>query len=372
METLIRGIEGVEEAADVIKRGGLVAFPTETVYGLGGNALDPEAAKKIYKAKGRPSDNPLIVHVSSMDEVEPLVSVFPDDAKRLMRRFWPGPLTLILPKSELVPVETTGGLDTVAIRCPESRCTLELIRACGLPIAGPSANTSGRPSPTEARHVYDDLNGKIELILDDGEVSIGVESTILDMTGDTPVVLRPGAITVEELSEALGRRVLLDPGMTGAETSENVHPKAPGMKYRHYAPKARLVLVGTEHLSENGFHLSREEQEREDERIADYINEEAEISVKAGNRVGILCCDETRNRYRTGYGNIKLNIKTLGSRDSVLTMTHELYRLLREYDDEGVDEIFAEMYSEEGVGFALMNRLRKAAGGKEELLSDEF
>lgn len=371
METIIKGIDGIEEAAEVIKRGGLVAFPTETVYGLGGNALDPEAAKRIYAAKGRPSDNPLIVHVSSAEEAEPLVSVLPETARRLMSRFWPGPLTLVLPKSERVPYETTGGLDTVALRCPENKCTLEFIRACGLPIAGPSANTSGKPSPTEARHVYEDLQGRIEMILDDGEASIGVESTILDLSGETPTLLRPGAVTAAELESALGRRVVIDPAVLSGSVGEGVHPKAPGMKYRHYAPKAKMTLVTTAFLREKDFRVAESERVREDERIADFINEETEISVKAGNRVGILCCRETEELYRTGYGNIKVDIKLLGSREDPLSMTHTLFRLLREFDADAVDEIFAESYPERGVGFALMNRLRKASGMREELLTEE-
>ena len=189
METIVKGMEGVRQAAEIIKNGGLVAFPTETVYGLGGNALDPDASRKIYAAKGRPSDNPLIVHVSCISEVQPLVSQFPGDAEKLMETFWPGPLTIILPKSDIVPYETTGGLETVAIRCPENRLTLSFIKASGLPIAGPSANTSGKPSPTEATHVLHDLNGRIDMILDDGPVGIGVESTIIDMSGEVPTLL---------------------------------------------------------------------------------------------------------------------------------------------------------------------------------------
>ncbi len=371
METKIKGIDGVEEAAEIIKQGGLVAFPTETVYGLGGNALDPEAARKIYSAKGRPSDNPLIVHVSCVEEVESLVSAFPEDAKRLMNKFWPGPLTIILPKSSIVPFETTGGLNTVALRCPENKCTLEFIRACGLPIAGPSANTSGKPSPTEARHVYDDLNGKIDMILDDGAVSIGVESTIIDMTDNVPVMLRPGAITKEDLEVALGRRVEIDPAIIAGSVQEGVRPKAPGMKYRHYAPNAKMALVTTELLKKHDYDVTEKERFEADERIADFVNEETEISVKAGNRVGILCCEETKELYRSGYGNIKVDIKVIGSRENPLSMTHELFRVLREFDADGIDEIFAESYSDAGVGFALMNRMRKAAGMKEIVLEED-
>ena len=370
MITRLAGIGDLQEAGEIIRRGGLVAFPTETVYGLGGNALDPEAAKKIYAAKGRPSDNPLIVHVSSIEEVGPLVRSFPAAAKHLMEAFWPGPLTIILPKSEIVPEETTGGLDTVAVRCPENRLTLRFIREAGVPIAGPSANVSGKPSPTEAQHVMDDLGGRIDMVLDDGPVGVGVESTIIDMSGPVPMLLRPGAVTVEELSEALGQQVEIDPAILAGTVAEGVRPKAPGMKYRHYAPNARMTLVTTALLRERDFAVSPAEQAAEDERIADYINAEAGISVKAGNRVGILCCEETKSLYRTAYGTIKVDIRVLGSRKDPLSMTHELFRKLRDFDDDRVDEIFSESYSDRGVGFALMNRLRKAAGMQETILED--
>ena len=217
METRIFSKRDIEEAARILKAGGLVAFPTETVYGLGGNGLDKEAARKIYAAKGRPSDNPLILHVSKMEEVYPLVESVPEKAKLLMESFWPGPLTLILKKSKIVPLESTGGLDTVALRCPDNGVTLELIERAGLPVAGPSANLSGSPSPTEASHVYHDLSGRIEGILDDGAVGIGVESTILDMSTDRPTLLRPGAITLEDLTEVLGEKPEIE--STGNEVS---------------------------------------------------------------------------------------------------------------------------------------------------------
>ena len=242
MKTKIFGKEGISEAAEILKQGGLVAFPTETVYGLGGNGLDKEAAKKIYAAKGRPSDNPLILHVSSIEEVTPLVKTLPEKAKKLMEAFWPGPLTLVLPKSDIVPKESTGGLETVALRSPENALTLALIRACGFPIAGPSANLSGRPSPTEAAHVLEDLGGRIEGILEDGAVGIGVESTIVDLSEDSPTLLRPGAITIEDLEEVLGEKVAIDPTLLGKSMTEGFIPKAPGMKYRHYAPKAEMIL----------------------------------------------------------------------------------------------------------------------------------
>ncbi len=233
--------EELLEAAEIIRRGGLVAFPTETVYGLGGNALDEDAAKKIYAAKGRPSDNPLIAHVSCPEEVEPLVEYMPEAGKKLMEAFWPGPLTMIFPKSSRVPYGTTGGLETVAVRMPSDPVANRLIALAGVPIAAPSANTSGRPSPTTADHVWQDMNGRIDMIIDGGPVGIGVESTIVDVSGQVPVVLRPGAITMEMLRETLGE-VTIDPAILGP-MAEGVRPKAPGMKYKHYAPKAELTLV---------------------------------------------------------------------------------------------------------------------------------
>ena len=233
--------EELLEAAEIIRRGGLVAFPTETVYGLGGNALDEDAAKKIYAAKGRPSDNPLIAHVSCPEEVEPLVEYMPEAGKKLMEAFWPGPLTMIFPKSSQVPYGTTGGLETVAVRMPSDPVANRLIALAGVPIAAPSANTSGRPSPTTADHVWQDMNGRIDMIIDGGPVGIGVESTIVDVSGQVPVVLRPGAITMEMLRETLGE-VTIDPAILGP-MAEGVRPKAPGMKYKHYAPKAELTLV---------------------------------------------------------------------------------------------------------------------------------
>ena len=233
--------EELKEAAQILRDGGLVAFPTETVYGLGGNALDEKAAGKIYAAKGRPSDNPLIAHVSCAAEVTPLVKYIPEAGKKLMDAFWPGPLTIIFPKSDIVPYGTTGGLDTVAVRMPVDPVANRLIALAGVPVAAPSANTSGRPSPTTADHVWQDLNGKIEMIIDGGPVGIGVESTIVDVSGDVPAVLRPGAITMEMLKDVLGE-VTIDPAILGP-MAEGVRPKAPGMKYKHYAPKADLTLV---------------------------------------------------------------------------------------------------------------------------------
>lgn len=376
MKTQIFGKEGISEAAEILKGGGLVAFPTETVYGLGGNGLDKEAAKKIYAAKGRPSDNPLILHVSSIEEVYPLVKALPEKAKKLMEAFWPGPLTLVLPKSDLVPKESTGGLETVALRSPENALTLDLIRACGFPIAGPSANLSGRPSPTEASHVFEDLGGRIEGILEDGAVGIGVESTIVDLSENCPTLLRPGAITIEDLEEVLGEKVAIDPTLLGKSMAEGFTPKAPGMKYRHYAPKAEMILFkkkeedetrsGQEEIAE--LILSYGEKELSDcpekemkKSVAEAILSygEKELSVSPEKRIWILCGEDTASLYE---GDGRFTVQILGRREEPLSMTHNLFRQLRKADEEGAELILGECYSEEGVGFALMNRLKKAAG----------
>ena len=354
MKTKIFGKEGISEAAEILKGGGLVAFPTETVYGLGGNGLDKEAAKKIYAAKGRPSDNPLILHVSSIEEVYPLVKALPEKAKKLMEAFWPGPLTIVLPKSDLVPKESTGGLETVALRSPENALTLSLIRDCGFPIAGPSANLSGRPSPTEASHVLEDLGGRIEGILEDGAVGIGVESTIVDLSEDCPTLLRPGAITIEDLEAVLGEKVTIDPTLLGKSMAEGFIPKAPGMKYRHYAPKAEMILFKKKEEEENGLRSGQEDIAKS---ILSYG--EKEFSVSPERKIWILCGEDTASLYE---GDGRFTVKILGRREEPLSMTHNLFRLLRQADEEGVELILGECYSEEGVGFALMNRLKKAAG----------
>ena len=354
MKTKIFGKAGISEAAEILKQGGLVAFPTETVYGLGGNGLDKEAAKKIYAAKGRPSDNPLILHVSSIEEVYPLVKALPEKAKKLMEAFWPGPLTLVLPKSDIVPKESTGGLETVALRSPENALTLALIRACGFPIAGPSANLSGRPSPTEAAHVLEDLGGRIEGILEDGAVGIGVESTIVDLSEDCPTLLRPGAITIEDLEAVLGEKVTIDPTLLGKSMAEGFTPKAPGMKYRHYAPKAEMLLFKKKEEEEDGLRSGQEDIAKS---ILAYG--EKEFSVSPERKIWILCGEDTASLYE---GDGRFTVKILGRREEPLSMTHNLFRLLRQADEEGVEMILGECYSEEGVGFALMNRLKKAAG----------
>ena len=384
MKTRIFSKKDIEEAAQILKAGGLVAFPTETVYGLGGNGLDKEAARKIYAAKGRPSDNPLILHVSKMEEVYPLVESVPEKAKRLMESFWPGPLTLILQKSKIVPLESTGGLDTVAIRCPDNALTLELIERAGLPVAGPSANLSGSPSPTEASHVYHDLSGRIEGILDDGAVGIGVESTILDMSTDRPTLLRPGAITLEDLTEVLGEKPEIDPTLLGKKMEDGFIPKAPGMKYRHYAPKAEMILfcsleekeseekeskkkeledkTSEKKRSEDRISEGKESEYKVSKRIAEYLEEEGRGFPR--EKIAVFCAEETKHFYQEMAEKEGIVLKVLGRRDEPLSMPHNLFRILRECDEEGIELILSEGYSEKGIGFALMNRMKKAAGQK--------
>ena len=326
----------IGRAGQIIKEGGLVAFPTETVYGLGGDALNPDSSRKIYAAKGRPSDNPLIVHIAEMEALEPICAQIPEEMRKLAEAFWPGPLTMIVPKTDRVPKETTGGLDTVAIRMPDHAAALALIRAAGGYIAAPSANASGRPSPTLAGHVMEDLQGRIEMILDGGEVGIGVESTIVDLTGEVPTILRPGYVTEEMLQRVLGE-VQTDP--TLMQKVEGGRPKAPGMRYRHYAPKGILSLV-----------------EGEAGEVTARINALVSEAAAQGSRTGVLCTEESIGQYRADV------VRSLGSREDMRSIALHLYRALREFDTEGVETIYAESFSRDGFGQAVMNRLLKAAG----------
>ena len=328
--------EGVKKAAEIIKRGGLVAFPTETVYGLGANGLDENAVPKIYEAKGRPSDNPLILHISKLDEIEDIVKEIPKSALILAEEFWPGPLTMVFKKSERIPYRTTGGLESVAIRMPSNKIARELIKAAGVPIAAPSANSSGRPSPTKAAHVIYDLDGKIDMVIDGGEVDIGIESTIVDVTGEVPVILRPGFITEEMLSEAIGR-VEIDEVVKSLSPDKDLKPKAPGMKYRHYAPKGRMTIYKGSHS-----------------KVVERINEE--ISKLEGKKTGVLATDETKSYYRADI------IISLGSREDGESIAHNLFDALRKFDDDDVEFIYSEGFDENKLGFAIMNRLHKSAG----------
>lgn len=328
----------IQEAGEIIKAGGLVAFPTETVYGLGGDALNPASSRKIYAAKGRPSDNPLIVHIADMEALSAIVKEVPETAKKLAAAFWPGPLTMILEKSEAVPTETTGGLDTVAVRMPSDRVARAFIKASGGYVAAPSANRSGRPSPTRAAYVAQDLAGRIELILDGGDASLGLESTIVDLTVETPVILRPGFVTEEMLTEALGA-VEQDATLYLADSGQA--PKAPGMKYRHYAPKGELTVVrGAEKA------------------VAAYINERLDAGRLENKKTGVIATDETLESYRADVP------RSVGKRTDVSAVAKGLYRILREFDDEGVELIYSESFDGAGVSQAVMNRLLKAAGHK--------
>ncbi|MBO5208580.1 MAG: threonylcarbamoyl-AMP synthase [Lachnospiraceae bacterium] len=330
--------EQLEKAGGIIKSGGLVAFPTETVYGLGGDALNPESSRKIYAAKGRPSDNPLIVHIAKMEDLEPIVKEIPEAARKLSEAFWPGPLTMIFQKSDIVPYETTGGLDTVAVRMPVHPVAMAFIEAAGGYVAAPSANRSGRPSPTSAKYVEEDMQGRIEMIIDGGDVEIGLESTIVDMTVEKPMILRPGYITKEMLEEVL-QSVSEDQTMMSLESGQA--PKAPGMKYRHYAPKGDLTIV-----------------DGNEEQVVEYINKQVPFLQKEGHKVGIIGTESTIARYQ---GDV---CKSAGSRQDETTIAKELYRILREFDDEDVTVIFSESFDTAGIGQAIMNRLLKAAGHK--------
>ncbi len=329
-------LQVIRQAGRILQSGGLVAFPTETVYGLGADALQAQAAAKIYQAKGRPSDNPLIIHICCFEDIKKIVTHIPQAAVRLADAFWPGPLTMILPKSEAVPYETTGGMDTVAVRMPANRTALALIREGGGYIAAPSANTSGRPSPTLAEHVYEDLKGKVPLILDGGAVGIGIESTIIDLTEEAPLILRPGYISLDMLSGVIGE-VHTDPGI--AADRQDCRPKAPGMKYRHYAPKAAMFLVeGTR------------------ERVAAKINDLTRAAMRKGKKVGIIGTEETAGDYEQGY------VVSIGSRQEEEEIAHNLYRILREFDKSDVDIIYSECFETPRMGQAISNRMLKAAG----------
>lgn len=328
--------EALERAAAIIRDGGLVAFPTETVYGLGADALSAEASKKIYAAKGRPSDNPLIVHVAEFSDMEKIAQEMPEEAKKLADAFWPGPLTMIVRKNDKVPYETTGGMDTVAVRMPNHPVALELIRRSGGYIAAPSANTSGKPSPTLAEHVAFDMDGRIPMILDGGPVGIGIESTIVDLTEDIPMILRPGYITPKMLEKVIGE-VKMDPGIIASDSLQK--PKAPGMKYKHYAPKADLILI-----------------DGEEEKVVAKINALAKEAVLLGKKVGIIGTDETIDRYPEG------EVASIGARSDEDAIAKHLYKLLRDFDEKEVDIIYSESFATPRIGQAIMNRLLKAAG----------
>lgn len=343
METQIRKLDYkaidmdvIAEAGKVVREGGLAAFPTETVYGLGGDALNPASSEKIYAAKGRPSDNPLIVHIADREDVYRIAAQVSEQAKRLMEAFWPGPLTLIFPKKPLVPDKTTGGLATVAVRMPSDEIARAFIRAAGGFVAAPSANVSGRPSTTTAAHVAEDLSGRIEMILDGGQAVIGLESAIVDVSEEKPVILRPGVVTRAMMEAVIGP---METDLAVTAPDSGIKPKAPGMKYRHYAPRAELTIV-----------------EGETEAVTAQVNRLTAEAERKGKRVGIIATDETADRYERGL------VKSLGARQHEEEISRHLFEVLRSFDETEVDCIYSESFENAAIGQALMNRLLKAAG----------
>ena len=326
--------EALKRAGQCIKDGGLVAFPTETVYGLGGDGLNEVAAKNIYLAKGRPSDNPLILHINDQKMLSRIVSEVTPMAKKTMTAFCPGPITIILPKSNIVPKAVTGGLDTIAVRMPDNDIARALIKYADTPIAAPSANISGRPSPTTAQAVYKDLQSRIDMVLDGGACQFGVESTIVDCTEDVPIILRPGAITKEMLEEIFPV-VKIDKAIVGA----NVVPKAPGMKYKHYAPKVDMILI-----------------EGDNEKMSSSIKKILHKYENEGKKVGLLVSDEVANELN------HQNTFSYGSQENLAQIASEIYEGLRYFDNKDVDIILAQGTTDKGIGLAIMNRLHKASG----------
>lgn len=325
--------EDISRAGDILRAGGLVAIPTETVYGLAANALDPHAVKKIFAAKGRPGDNPLIVHIAETGQWETLAESVPPMAMKLAEAFWPGPLTVILPKSGMVPYETSGGLPTVAVRCPSHPVARAVIEAAGVPLAAPSANVSGRPSPTAFAHTYEDLQGRVDAVLDGGDCPVGVESTVVTLCGDVPRLLRPGGITVGQLREVLGR-LEIDPAVTG-ELKPGERASSPGMKYKHYAPRAMVELV-----------------DGSTEEFIEYVNN---LPPETAQGAYALCFDETAR-------DVKIPAITYGPRFDRVAQARELFHALHRLDELGAQRAFAQMPGQAGVGLAVYNRLARAAG----------
>ncbi|MBE6756031.1 MAG: threonylcarbamoyl-AMP synthase [Ruminococcaceae bacterium] len=321
--------ESIEKAAEIIKDGGVVGLPTETVYGLGANAFDSSAVEKIFEAKGRPKDNPMIVHVSSIDEVYPLVKKFPEEAKKLAEKYWPGPLTIIMPKSDKVPARTSGNLDTVAVRMPSHPVMRKVIEKSGCPIAAPSANLSGSPSPTNAKYVFDDMDGRIELILDGGECEVGLESTVITLATEKPRLLRPGGITPEQLEEVLGE-IIIDKAVK-SKLEENAKASSPGMKYKHYAPKIKVVII-----------------KADKEKYAEYVSSHSKNAAA-------LCFEDDAQ-------NMSVPTVTYGRSDDSSSQAKRLFDALRELDETGAEIAFAHCPSDEGVGLAVYNRLLRSAG----------
>ena len=325
------------KAASVIKNGGLVAFPTETVYGLGANALDPIAVKKIYTAKGRPSDNPLIVHISDVTELNGVVVDVSEKAEKIINAFWPGPITIIFKKRELIPMETSGGLSTVAVRFPENETARFFIKKCGVPIAAPSANSSGKPSPTKAEHVKFDLDSRIDMIIDGGACKFGLESTIIDVSSEIPCLLRPGSVTKDMIEGIIGE-INVDKAVL-EKLSENEKPKAPGMKYKHYSPKADVKIVKGNAVD-----------------VAEKINAIVRENMIKGIKTGVIATEQTRDMYKCD------NILVIGSLNNPEEIASNLFDVLRKCDSFEVYQVFGEAFDEDCVGMAIMNRLKKSAG----------
>ncbi len=330
----------IDEAATILLNGGLVAFPTETVYGIGANSLNPNAVAKIFAAKGRPQDNPLILHIAEFQDLFKYAKNVPNDALKLARQFWPGPLTMIFEKSDIVPPINTAGMNTVAIRMPSNKIAHALIKRAGVPVSAPSANLSGKPSPTDASHVISDLYGRVDMIIDGGSCDVGVESTVVDMTGDIPTILRPGGITKEMIMEVVGS-VDVDP-IVYKKPSMDVKPKSPGMKYKHYSPDAEVYIV----KGNIGDVIKK-------------IQELTEFQLNNGKKVGIMATEQTCKKYRNG------EVLVVGDREKPETIAKNLFRCLREFDKKGVDVVYAEGFDYDEIGLAIMNRLEKAAGYKE-------
>jgi L-threonylcarbamoyladenylate synthase len=341
MKTLFRkiGSDAIEnndiinQAALIISEGGLVAFPTETVYGLGADALNKDASRKIYKAKGRPSDNPLIVHISRLDQVYTIAANINETALRLMKSFWPGPLTIVLKKLPVVPDETTGGLNTVAVRLPDNDIAVSLISACKRPIAAPSANISNKPSPVTAAHVMKDMDGRIDMVIDGGAVAFGLESTIVDARDDNVKLLRPGAVTVEMLQKIVGTVKIAT-----ELNSDNAGIIAPGMKYKHYSPDAQMHIVKGSDKHAVASEILR-------------------LIKESGKRCAVLATDETMCLYKeTDF------VYSMGQRENPWEIGRNIFHILRRFDETDIEEIYSEAIDEEGIGLAVMNRLVRATG----------
>lgn len=336
--------ENLHDIVDTIRNGGLIVFPTETVYGIGADAMNDKASESIYKAKGRPQDNPLIVHISNYEHLDRIVKKIPRMAKKLMDEFWPGPLTIIFNKKEEVPKKTTGGLETVAVRMPKNKIALKIIEESDTPLAAPSANISGKPSPTKIDHVVLDLFGKVDIIIDGGETDCGLESTVIDLTTETPIILRPGKITRKNLEDSLGCSVYYDKSIE--REGQNILPKSPGQKYKHYSPEAQLKVF-----------VSKDRN-----KILKKMKKEEKRYMSRGYKVVILTVDQNEKEFKSE------NVISLGNIDKYEEIAHNLFDALRKCDIIKPDIILSEGFQNKGIGRALMNRLGKASGKNIEYL----